>query len=237
MNRGCVCHRENPPEVCILAFSVFNSPSHLRLPAASTLQAWIADLYNLPLSSDGLTGALTGKHYNQFFQATDLLHPTSRQGSDDFYDVEYGFFVQDTWKATSALTVNMGVRYDLQIVPQPPDPNKNAFAALYTSKIYLDKSNVAPRLGVAYQPMKNLVVRGGFGLFFGKTTNSTYYNTRSENGQVQQQAECDVTYLPSAGAFTSTQTACAPVFPNIFFAAPGPTLSAPPGVPEPLFLP
>ncbi len=169
--------------------------------AAATLQAWIADLYNLPLSSDGAHGALVGKHYNQFFQATDLLHPTSKQGSDDFYDVDYGFFVQDTWKATSALTVNMGVRYDLQVVPQPPDPNKNAFAAMYTTKIYLDKSNVAPRLGVAYQPTKNLVIRGGFGLFFGKTTNSTYYNTRSENGQVQQQAECDVTYLPSAGNF------------------------------------
>jgi hypothetical protein len=210
----------------------YNFDNSSAASAAATLQAWIADLYNLPLSSDGLTGALTGKHYNQFFQSTDLLHPTSKQGSDDFYDVDYGFFVQDTWKATSALTINMGVRYDLQVVPQPPDPNKNAFAALYTSKIYLDKSNVAPRLGVAYQPMKNLVVRGGFGLFFGKTTNSTYYNTRSENGQVQQQAECDVTYLPSTGAFSAgTQAACAPVFPNIFFAAPGPPLAAPPGIP------
>lgn len=199
--------------------------------AAPTLQAWIADLYNLPLSYDSTSGALVGKHYNQFFQSTDTLHPTSKQGSDDFYDTDYGFFVQDAWKATSSLTVNMGVRYDLQVVPQPPDPNKNAFAALYTTKIFLDKSNVAPRLGVAYQPMKNLVVRGGFGLFFGKTTNSTYYNTRSENGQVQQQSECDVLYVPATGTFTKPQAACAPVFPNVFFAPPGPPLSAPPGIP------
>ena len=202
------------------------------LADAATLQTWIADLYNLPLSIDGATGAHTGQHYNQFFQSTDTIHPTSDQGKDDFYDTDLGFFVQDSWKWKPNLTINMGVRYDLQMVPQPPDPNKNAFAAMYTSKIYLDKSNVAPRLGVAYQATKNLVIRGGYGLFFGKTTNSTYYNTRSENGQVQQQSECDVTYLPITGSFSSVsgQSPCAPIFPNVFFAVPGPALSAPPGV-------
>ncbi len=199
--------------------------------AAATLQAWIADLYNLPLSTDATTGALVGKHYNQFFQSTDTLHPTSDQGKDDFYDVDYGFFVQDAWKASSTLTVNMGVRYDLQVVPQPPDPNQNPFAANYTTKIHLDKSNIAPRLGVAYQPTKNLVVRAAYGLFFGKTTNSTYYNTRSENGQVQQQSECDVSYVPATETVSPQQAACAPVFPNVFFAVPGPALQAPPGVP------
>jgi hypothetical protein len=116
------------------------------------------------------------------------------------------------------------------MVPQPPLPNQNAFAALYTTKIYLDKTNVAPRLGVAYQPTKNVVIRGGYGLFFGKTTNSTYYNTRSENGQVQQQSECDVLYAPLTGSFTGASAVCAPIFPNVFFAVPGPALSAPQGV-------
>jgi hypothetical protein len=198
--------------------------------AATTLQAWIADLYNLPLSTDALSGALVGKHYNQFFQSVDNIHPTA-PGNDDFYDTDLGFFVQDTWKVAPEITVNMGLRYDLQMVPQPYDPNKNPFAAMYTTTIYLDKSNVAPRLGVAYQPMKNLVVRAGYGLFFGKTTNSTYYNTRSENGQVQQQPECDVDYVPATASFSAPQTTCAPVFPNVFFAPPGPTLEAPPGVP------
>lgn len=125
-------------------------------------------MYNLPLSSDGATGAHTGQHYNQFFQSTDTIHPTADQGKDDFYDTDLGFFVQDTWKWRPNFTVNVGLRYDLQMVPQPPDPNQNPFAAIYTSKIYLDKSNVAPRLGISYQPTKNLVIRGGYGLFFGK---------------------------------------------------------------------
>jgi hypothetical protein len=211
----------------------YNYSDTSAITAAATLQAWIADLYNLPLSSDGITGASTGKHYNQFFQSTDTLHPTKNQGNDDFYDVDYGFFAQDTWKLRPSITINAGLRYDLQVVPQPPDPNKNAFAALYTTKIYLDKTNLAPRLGVAWQPTSKLVVRASYGLFFGKTTNSTYYNTRVENGQVQQQSECDVTYVPSTGHFTSVAgpSPCAPVFPNVFFAVPGPPLQAPPGVP------
>ena len=199
--------------------------------AAATLQAWIADVYNLPLSSDAITGAHTGQHYNQFFQSVDNIHPTA-PGNDDFYDTDLGFFAQDTWKATSNITLNLGLRYDLQMVPQPYDPNKNAFGALYTTKIYLDKSNVAPRFGIAYQPTKNLVVRAGYGLFFGKTTNSTYYNTRSENGQVQQQPECDSGYVPAAPIIgVSPTSGCAPVFPNVFFNPPGPTLAAPPGIP------
>jgi carboxypeptidase family protein/TonB-dependent receptor-like protein len=197
--------------------------------AAATLEAWIADLYNLPLSSDATTGVLVGKHYNAFFQSADTVNTTANQGKDDFYDVDYGFFAQDAWKVSPKLTLNLGLRYDLQRVPQPPDPNPNPLASIYTSHIYLDKTNIGPRLGVAYQPAKNLVVRAGFGIFFGKTTNSTYYNTRVENGQVQQQSECDAAYVPSTGAIASNASpSCDPIFPNVFFPVPGPALQAPP---------
>jgi hypothetical protein len=48
-----------------------------------------------------------------------------------------GFFAQDEWRARPDLTVNVGIRYDLQFLPDP---------------IKTDTGNVAPRLGLAYAP-------------------------------------------------------------------------------------
>ena len=59
------------------------------------------------------------------------------------------------------------------------------------------------------------MVRAGYGIFYGKTTNSTYYALRVENGIYQQQFNCP----PKA--------ACAPSFPNVIFNPPGPPLAAP----------
>ena len=55
---------------------------------AFTFQSWAADLYDLPLASDGPNAtARIGKHYNTFAQAYD---PITGEGKDDFYDVDYG---------------------------------------------------------------------------------------------------------------------------------------------------
>jgi hypothetical protein len=56
-------------------------------------------------------------------------------------------------------------------------------------------------------------------MFYGKTTNSTYYATRVENGIYQQTFQC-VPGNPTTGV-------CAPAFPNVIFPAPGPALAAP----------
>jgi hypothetical protein len=63
-----------------------------------------------------------------------------------------GIYAQDEWKATSSLTINAGLRYDLQ----------------YLETIHTDHDNVAPRLGFAWSPRESrrMVVRGSAGLFF-----------------------------------------------------------------------
>src|SRR4030088_2471910 len=77
----------------------------------------------------------------------------------------YSFFAQDQFRATSRLTLNYGLRYDLQVLPQPKQCNP-AFAA--TCHIPYSKNNVSPRLGFAYALDRkgNTVVRGSFGLFY-----------------------------------------------------------------------
>ena len=194
--------------------------------AAFTFENWTADVYNLPLATDPSTIPASdprlGKHYNTFTQAYD---PITGVGKDDFYDVDYGFYGEDTWKVASTLTLNLGLRYDIQWVPQPPRPNTTSALAQYaTSTLNIDKADIAPRIGIAWQLSKDMVVRGGYGIFYGKTTNSSFYDTRVENGVYQQTFNCNANFTsltPAAAA------ACSPAFPNVLFPAPGPSLAAP----------
>jgi hypothetical protein len=106
----------------------------------------------------------------------------------------WGGFVQDDWKATSKLTINAGLRYELWTQPVERHNNqanffladrKLAYAfnnvpagvpASAVERVPLDMdtrsllktsyTNLAPRLGFAYQAAPSLVVRGGAGIFY-----------------------------------------------------------------------
>src|SRR5262249_41179615 len=95
------------------------------------------------------------------------------------------YFVQDDYRVSNSLTLNLGIRYDRETVKQPTVQNPAAFAAgLNTAKIPTDNNNVAPRIGFAWQPVsgKQLVVRGGYGLFYGNTPSILYGTALSNNG-------------------------------------------------------
>jgi len=182
--------------------------------ANATFCRWVADAVGANVG-DGFTG----KHYASFTQVND---PITHVGKDDFYNNDFGAYFEDTWKLRPRLTLNLGVRYDLQHVPAPPQPNTaTPLLTLYTSTLNIDKNNIAPRLGVAWQFTKNTVLRAGYGVFYGKTSNSTYYALRVENGVFQQ------TFSGCGPTGTPAQMACAPTFPNVFFTPPGPALAAP----------
>jgi hypothetical protein len=182
--------------------------------ANATFCRWVADAVGADVG-DGLTG----KHYTSFTQVND---PITHVGKDDFYNNDFGAYFEDTWKLRPRLTLNLGVRYDLQHVPAPPKPNTaSPLLTLYTSTLNIDKNNIAPRLGLAWQFTKKTVVRAGYGIFYGKTSNSTYYALRVENGVFQQ------TFSGCGPTGTPAQKACAPTFPNVFFTPPGPAPAAP----------
>jgi len=82
--------------------------------------------------------------------------PAIRNQAQGTLDHSYdGLFIQDKWRATNRLTLNGGIRWEWETWPS------NALNTQW--------KNFDPRLGLAYRvgTKKNVVVRGGFGLFHG----------------------------------------------------------------------
>ncbi|MGE5233274.1 MAG: TonB-dependent receptor [Acidobacteriota bacterium] len=98
---------------------------------------------------------------------------------------EYAAFVQDEWRPRDNLTVTFGLRYDLQEFAQPtvrnPDPQLAA-AGIDTSFLKTDRNNFGPRVGLTWNPTDKLVVRGGYGLFYGRTPAIMVGTAHSNNG-------------------------------------------------------
>ena len=100
-----------------------------------------------------------------------------------------GWYLQDDWKATSKLTLNLGLRYEIQTAPvertnaqeyfdfTATNPISSAVGTTYPGELVFNSSsnrglyntphtNFAPRIGAAYQLRDKLVLRGGYGIFF-----------------------------------------------------------------------
>jgi outer membrane receptor protein involved in Fe transport len=105
-----------------------------------------------------------------------------------------GFFVQDEWRLRRDLTVNAGLRYDLQFLPDP---------------IETDQDNLSPRLGVAWSPGGGrTVVRASVGLFYDRIPLRATSNALQRDGTKYR-----VAVLPFGQAG-------APVFPDVLPAFP-----------------
>jgi Carboxypeptidase regulatory-like domain/TonB dependent receptor len=89
------------------------------------------------------------------------------------YDLKtLGAFVQDSWRVTPRMTLNYGVRYDVEGLPTQGALNQNTYAAerVYGVRegIRLQAGNVAPRIGAAFDATGDgrTVIRANYGIFY-----------------------------------------------------------------------
>jgi Carboxypeptidase regulatory-like domain/TonB dependent receptor-like, beta-barrel len=91
---------------------------------------------------------------------------------DQFSLTSLGFFAQDAWRIRNNLTLNYGVRYDYELTPVFAAVNQLSQAAQdalnITQGIPRDKNNIAPRVGLAWDPKGNgkTVIRSSYGIFY-----------------------------------------------------------------------
>jgi hypothetical protein len=171
----------------------------------ATLQNMAADC---PIGAAGcvpLADAARGRHYQGYVQAFDLR--AGHRGDALFHTTDYNFYIQDTWRVNRALTLNLGLRYEYQKLPQPEQGNP---AYPLTQRFAQDKNNFGPRLGFTYDVAGNhqTVFKGGFGVYYGLTSNSYIFSALTNN------AVTFATYN-----FGPT-TAGAPTYPNVLAAPP-----------------
>src|SRR5262249_32108871 len=83
-----------------------------------------------------------------------------------FRSMDLNFFLNDQWDVTPNLKLNLGIRYE--VAGEPSEVNH-----LRDLDIKTVKHDFAPRFGFAY-PINDWVVRGGYGIAFGRIFPATY---------------------------------------------------------------
>jgi hypothetical protein len=99
----------------------------------------------------------------------------------------YAGWLQDDWKITGRLTLNLGVRYDVQI---GANSEGYVFKPWINDDIPHDLNNVGPRFGFAYSVNDRTVIRGGYGLFYAQASTDEGHQT----AEAVHQAAADILY-------------------------------------------
>jgi hypothetical protein len=151
-----------------------------------------------------LQGVYTFSSLNNFLSGNYVSYqqafgvPSQAQSNPNF-----GVFVQDEWRVRPYLTINAGLRYDLQFLPDP---------------IQTDTDNIAPRLGIVYAPGdRKTVIRASYGIYYDRVPLRATSNALQRDGSKYIVAQLSPTQ-PGAPVFPnvlSVQPSTLPTKPNI----------------------
>ncbi len=132
-----------------------------------------------------LTGTYTSTGYTQTFGDTVVAQTNPN----------VGLYLQDEWHARADVTVNVGLRYDLQ----------------YLKSVETDTNNISPRAGIVWSPLgaRHSIVRASFGRFYDRVPLRALANALLSAGN-----STDLTALRQISVTLAPTQSGAPVFPN-----------------------
>jgi len=141
-------------------------------------------------------GAFTGDPIEEFALGLPTVYIQNSAGTPRYETQNYTLFVQDDWKVRSNLTLNLGLRYELDKPLVDSEDRVNTFRAGQQSTIFptaprglvfpgdagitrstyqTDKNNFGPRVGFAWDVLGNakLSLRAGFGVYYDTVISET----------------------------------------------------------------
>jgi hypothetical protein len=107
---------------------------------------------------------------------------------DSFSNKPLGLFLQDSWRVRPNLTLNLGVRYDVEFPPKFKAPQGLALPAYnllgLQKGIQTDTNNIQPRVGLAYDPKGDgkTVIRASYGIFYDHPLLGLYFLGDASDG-------------------------------------------------------
>ncbi|MBI3208663.1 MAG: TonB-dependent receptor [Candidatus Solibacter usitatus] len=129
--------------------------------------------------------AATGDGLAEFMLGGASGGTVGNENGEDLLANTFDAFLQDDWKITPRLTLNLGVRYDLFFAPTFPEARVSSFDLDFANlganarlnqrrfakgecQCDNDRNNFGPRIGLAYRLTNRTVLRAGAGVIYGR---------------------------------------------------------------------
>jgi outer membrane receptor for ferrienterochelin and colicin len=166
-----------------------------------------------------------------YLQGAGLQGPaTDAAGASDINNEEFSVFAQDKWQVRRNLTLNYGLRWDGQFMPDTVDPPTTAYGRFLSDPSFPSDGTIPdqtkqfqPRLGIAWDVRSDgkSVVRANAGIYYARQNMLTQVGSVTTNG-IQQQTLVSGTFATGFGG-------AIPTWPGVLTPTPVPPGSFPAG--------
>jgi hypothetical protein len=140
--------------------------------------------FNREFTADPQNRAATGDGLAEFMLGWAAGGSLGNENGENLMANSVAAFIQDDWRVSPRLTLNLGLRYDIFLAPTFPDGRVSNFLLDYSQTgpngrlpeirpqdgsdcgCLQNYRDFGPRLGLAYRLTKKTVVRSGFGIIY-----------------------------------------------------------------------